>query len=315
MLAEVWAPPAGQHPALLYLTGLAATGRRSQRTGLEAIARMASRGLLGWNELPWHRIQYSEAKVILDWLRETYATPATANAYRAALRGVLKQCWLLGYLGGDDWMRIQSIKPAKGSRLSRGRDIETEELRRLFGLLAQEGTTVAARDAAWMAVAHASGGMRLEETLSLTMDSYQAGERSFRVVGKGNKEREIWLSDEAAEALGAWLLLRGNQPGPVFLAVARDRMTIRQGREMAPSTVREMCKRRARQAGIAHFSPHDLRRTSIGDVLDATGDLSLAADLAGHSSLDTTRRYDRRAANRKRAAARGLHVPYVAPAS
>jgi integrase len=312
-LATLWVPPEGRHPALTYLAALAPSGRRTQRSRLEAIARAASGGALGWNEAPWHRVGYEQAAAILAWVRETYPAPATANAFRAALWGVLKACWLLDYLPGEEWARIQQIKPARGSRLPRGRNIEPEEMRKLFSLLAREGTAVAARDAAWMAMAQASGGMRLDETLSLTMADFQPGERGYRVIGKGNKQREIWLSDDASEALDEWLRLRGEEPGPVFLAVARDRTTIQHGRRMAASTVREMCSRRAKQAGIAHISPHDFRRTSIGDVLDLTGDLSMAGDLAGHSSLDTTRRYDRRAADKKRSVARRLSVPYVKP--
>jgi integrase len=312
-LATLWAPPEGRHPALTYLAALAPSGRRSQRSYLDRIARRFSGDILGWNEFPWHRIRYEQAAAILAWVREAYLAPATANNCRAALRGVLRECWTLGYLAGDDWQRIQSIKPARGDRLPRGRSIAPEELRKLFTLVAQEGTAVAARDAAWMAVAHASGGMRLDETLGLTMDRFQAAERGFRVIGKGNKEREVWLSEDAAEALDAWLRWRGDEPGFVFLAVARDRVTVQHGRRMAASTVREMCARRAKQAGIPHISPHDFRRTSIGDVLDLTGDLSTASKLAGHSSMDTTGRYDRREAGRLRSVARRLGVPYVRP--
>jgi integrase len=312
-LTVLWAPPAERHPAVTYLVALAPSGRRTQRSCLERIARRISDGQLGWNEVPWHLARYEHAVEILAWVRETYPSPATSDAHRAALRGVLKQAWLLGWLPADEWARIATIKPAKGSRLPRGRNIEPEEMRRLFRLLAREGTTVAARDAAWMAVAHASGGMRLDETLNLTMASFRPAERGFRVVGKGNKEREIWLGDEAAAALNAWLRLRGDEPGFVFLPVGRDRTTVLHDRRLAPSTIREMCGRRAKQAGIAHISPHDFRRTSIGDVLDLTGDLSQASKLAGHASMDTTGRYDRREAGRLRSVARRLHVPYERP--
>lgn len=312
-LAIPWAAPEERHPAMIYLARQAASGRRSQISALNAIARQFSGGVLEWSEFPWHRVRYPEAVAILAWVYGRYPRPATANRMRSALRGVLKQCWLLRHLDIDEWLRIQEIDRAKGSRLARGRNIEPEEMRKLFSLLAREGTTVAARDAAWMAVAHASGGMRLDETLNLTLESFQPGERGFRVIGKGNKEREMWLSEDAHDAFAGWLRLRGPESGFVFLAVARDRTTVLHGRRMAASTVREMCSRRAKQAGIPHISPHDFRRTSIGDVLDLTGDLSMASKLAGHSSMDTTGRYDRREAGRMRSVARRLHVPYERP--
>jgi integrase len=79
---------------------------------------------------------------------------------------------------------------------------------------------------------------------------------------------------------------------------------------LSESTVRLACRRRAAQAGLSAFSPHDLRRTSISDLLDLTGDLALVSELAGHANPATTKRYDRRPAENRRRAARSLHVPY-----
>jgi site-specific recombinase XerD len=280
------------------------------RGALERIAHLVSGGKADVLSLAWQDLRYQHTALIRSALAEAYA-PATANKMLSALRGVLKECFRLGYTTAEDYQRARDLPSVRGSTLPKGRALSGEELRRLFEVCAEERHTArGARDAALLAVLYGCG-LRRSEAVGLNLEDYEGKTKELKVRGKGGKERIVYAEGGTAEALEAWIRKRTlrDRSGPLFYPI--DKAGRIQRRRMSDQAIFYILKKRAAQVGARSFSPHDLRRTFIGDLLDADADLATVQKLAGHANVETTARYDRRGERTKKRAASLLHVPYA----
>lgn len=108
------------------------------------------------------------------------------------------------------------------------------------------------------------------------------------VTGKGDKRRSTPLGRAAAEALRAWLAVRGQLAvaGEVALFVGS------RGHRLSGSTLRKMLSARAVGAGMpAHVHPHMLRHSFASHLLQSSGDLRAVQELLGHAHITTTQVY------------------------
>ena len=157
-----------------------------------------------------------------------------------------------------------------------------------------------------IAVAYLSGGRRAE-LAGLHLADLDLDPPAIRVVGKGGKQRLVPLSPTATPTIESWLAWRGNQPGPLFCPIDRAD-NVRHGHSLSGEAIRQVLGRRSLAAGVNALSPHDLRRSYAGDLLDAGADLPAVQQLLGHASPATTSRYDRRGDKARRTAAERLHI-------
>lgn len=298
--------PADRNPAAVYLASLGSErSRRAMLGRLQFIAR-----LLGADDpltIPWQNLRYQHAAAIRARLIESGQAPTTVNLALSALRGVAREAFNLGLLGAEDYQRLRQVRSVRGSRLPAGRSLTHGELAALMEICANDDSNSGARDAAIIGVMY-TGGLRREEVPALDLEDYDRDTGEIRVTGKGDKQRRVYINDGTEAALGDWLTIRGQTSGPLFLPLTRGGHV--QWRRMNPQTVYDMLARRAAQAGVRPFTPHDLRRTFVGDLLDAGADVVTVQALAGHANVQTTARYDRRPEEVKRRAASLLHLPY-----
>jgi integrase len=299
--------PVDHNPALVYLAGQNSTqGRRTQRQGLEVIARILT-GSPDILTCDWAMLRFQHTVAIRAKLQAIYSA-GTANRILCALRGTLKAAWKLGQMTGEDYYRARDVEAVTGETLPAGRALAAGEIAALVTACKNDHTAAGARDAALIAVMY-PGGLRREEVASLDLSDYDPETGALTVRhGKRNKARINYLANGAGRALAAWLAVRGYEPGALFYPVNKGGHLI--PRRMTNQAVYNALQKRGAQAGVKDFSPHDLRRTFISDLLDAGADISTVAKMAGHASVNTTARYDRRPEQAKQRAAGLLHLPY-----
>jgi len=300
--------PMDQHPAAVYLATLQPTGRRAARHALDLAAGILTGGRADSLTINWRAIRFQHTAAIRAQLVERYR-PATVNLTLSAVRGALKAAWRLGQMSAADYQLAVSVESVRGSTIPAGRELSAGEITALMAACDSDTTHAGIRDAAVIALMY-SCGLRREEVISLTIEDYDPETGRLVVRGKGNKERTTYLANGALYALGDWLKARGSESGPLFYAINKSGR-INDQRAMTPQAVYNLLAKRAEQAGVNSFSPHDLRRTFVSDMLDAGADIATVAKMAGHANINTTNRYDRRPEEAKKKAASLLHVPYT----
>jgi site-specific recombinase XerD len=302
------AVPPDRHPAAVYLARLAVRSRRTMRYALDRLAGILSGGRLTAQELDWAQLRYPHTAAVRAHLQDTLA-PATANLLLSALKGVLKEAWRLGTMEAEVYHRAVDVPLVRAQTLPKGRALTPGDVRALFYTCGDDPTEAGVRDAALLAVLYGVG-VRRAEVVALDVADWDSDGRTLKVRrGKGRKDRMAHLPQGAVAPLMAWLELRGSAPGALFVPVRKD--GVLQMRRMTDQAVLYILQKRARASDVETFSPHDLRRTFISDLLDAGADISAVQSLAGHANIQTTARYDRRGEAMRRKTADLLHIPYI----
>ena len=258
--------------------------------------------------LPFHQLRVDRLSEFRASLMRSGAAAATANKVLAAVKGVLQQCWQQELVDGETLARAKAaLKSVKGSTLPKGRHLPKTEIARLFRAISKTPNPAAARDAAMLALLCI--GLRRAEVAGLKMGDYDSNTGKLVVRGKGNKERAVFLTNGAKSAVEDWIAIRGESPSEWLLLQVNKGGKIAADGITAQSVYAALGKR-AEQAGL-QVSPHDFRRTFIGEALSAGVDVVTVQHLAGHSSPSTTSRYDRRGDQTKREAMAVVSVPYL----
>lgn len=130
-------------------------------------------------------------------------------------------------------------------------------------------------------------GLRISELVGLNLSDIRGDQ--LRVLGKGNKERIVFLNDACQQAVSDWLAARGSQgiidKNALFITRRHTRMTT--------DAVHYMVKKRLAAAGLdaSQYSSHKLRHTAATLMLQNGVDVRTLQEVLGHEHLNTTQIY------------------------
>ena len=143
-------------------------------------------------------------------------------------------------------------------------------------------STKCIRDRAIVALLKSSG-IRVSELVALNISDINFQNKTFYVLGKGGKEREVCFNDEAAELIREYLGTRTDNE-PALFVHKNDNGRLEKG------GVESMLRKLGKNNGI-HAYPHRFRRTFITNAIDQKMPLPLVSKLAGHTDINTTMIY------------------------
>lgn len=137
------------------------------------------------------------------------------------------------------------------------------------------------------------GGLRVSELTGLQMTDVALPSMSIRVHGKGRRERTLPLWKVTANALRAWIVVRGTPPVPELFVNSRGEAMSRWGFAYVLKHHAELASEKCPSLLQKRVSPHVLRHTCAMIVLQSTNDIRKVSLWLGHSDLATTEIYTR----------------------
>lgn len=156
-------------------------------------------------------------------------------------------------------------------------------------------------------------GMRLSELVGINLQDIRWEDKTLRLLGKGNKERIIYLNDACLKAIDAYMAIRRT---PAKEAYKNALFLSSQGTRISPRRVEQIVGNCLQQAGLSGrgYSPHKLRHTAATLMYQHGGvDIRVLKEILGHANLGTTEIYTHLSSTQMENAANSSPLSKITP--
>lgn len=139
-----------------------------------------------------------------------------------------------------------------------------------------------------------STGLRVSELASLNRNSINLDRGEFGIIGKGGKERVVFLSDSATLWIEKYLLSRKDSFKPLFIRYQGkiDPANGGEAMRLTPRSVERIVEKYVKKLGLpVKATPHTLRHSFATDLLINGADIRSVQEMLGHANIQTTQIY------------------------
>lgn len=233
-----------------------------------------------WLDVPIENVTHAKISHYIDELMRRRLKPKTINCQLNGIRQFYH------YLRDEGVLDIANpVKNTHALKMSRPlpRHLKDEQVESFFQIITRP------RDRA-MFMLMVRCGLRVEEVAQLTFGAVDYKHRKLLIEdGKGGKDRIVYLSQDAHQALIAYLRVRPSSRARRIFLVEKGLCT---GQPISIRGIQKRMEHYARKTKL-RVSCHQLRHTMATQLLNADADLCTIQDLLGHSNVKTTQRYCR----------------------
>ena len=249
-----------------------------------------------------NKVTLNDLYAYMTYLRDECGNSATSRARKvASIKGFFRYLHVKAKLIDDNPAK-ELESPKVGKRLPKYLSLtESQELldkaksgdihiRSKRGKseqdLSENQKKLSARDFA-MITLFLNCGMRLSELVGINLEHIKFDECNLTVIGKGNKQRTVYLNKACINAVNEYLKVRpdieGKDKNALFLSERKKRISNR----MVQTTISEYLK----AVGLSGYSTHKLRHTAATLMYQNGVDVRALQEILGHESIGTTEIY------------------------